>query len=71
MSPTRTSPASSAASPACSARPASNIATFALGRDREGGSAIALVSIDSPAPESVLAQVEKLAGVNQARGLKF
>jgi len=25
-----------------------NIATFALGRDREGGSAIALVSIDSP-----------------------
>jgi len=48
-----------------------NIATFALGRDREGGSAIALVSIDSPAPDAVLAKVEKLPGVKQAKGLKF
>ena len=48
-----------------------NIATFALGRDREGGSAIALVSIDGPAPEAVLAKVEKLPGVKQAKGLKF
>ena len=48
-----------------------NIATFALGRDREGGSAIALVSIDGPAPEAVLAKVEKIAGVKQAKGLKF
>ena len=28
-----------------------NIATFALGRDKEGGSAIALVAIDGAAPE--------------------
>ena len=48
-----------------------NIATFALGRDREGGSAIALVSIDGPAPDAVLAKVEKLPGVKQAKGLKF
>ena len=48
-----------------------NIATFALGRDQEGGSAIALVSIDGPAPEAVLAKVEKLPGVKQAKGLKF
>jgi D-3-phosphoglycerate dehydrogenase len=48
-----------------------NIATFALGRDREGGSAIALVAIDGPAPEAVLAKVEKLPGVKQAKGLKF
>ena len=48
-----------------------NIATFALGRDQEGGSAIALVAIDGPAPEAVLAKVEKLPGVKQAKGLKF
>jgi len=48
-----------------------NIATFALGRDRQGGSAIALVSIDGPAPEPVLAKVGKLAGVKQAKALKF
>ena len=33
--------------------------------------AIALVSIDSPAPDAVLAKVEKLPGVKQAKGLKF
>jgi D-3-phosphoglycerate dehydrogenase / 2-oxoglutarate reductase len=48
-----------------------NIATFALGRDRQGGSAIALVSIDGAAPEPVLAKVGKLAGVKQAKALKF
>jgi D-3-phosphoglycerate dehydrogenase len=48
-----------------------NIATFALGRDQEGGSAIALVSIDGPAPDAVLAKVAKLPGVKQAKGLKF
>ncbi len=48
-----------------------NIATFALGRDQEGGSAIALVSIDGPAPESVLAKVGQIPGVKQAKALRF
>jgi D-3-phosphoglycerate dehydrogenase len=48
-----------------------NIATFALGRDREGGSAIALVSIDGPAPEAVLAKVGQISGVKQAKALRF
>src|SRR3984957_5645471 len=48
-----------------------NIATFALGRDQEGGSAIALVAIDGPAPEGVLANVGEIAGVRQAKALKF
>jgi D-3-phosphoglycerate dehydrogenase / 2-oxoglutarate reductase len=48
-----------------------NIATFALGRDQEGGSAIALVAIDGSAPEGVLAKVGRIAGVKQAKALKF
>src|SRR6202451_3985177 len=48
-----------------------NIATFALGRDEEGGSAIALVAIDGVAPEGVLANVGDIAGVRQAKALKF
>src|SRR5580658_10894079 len=48
-----------------------NIATFALGRDEKGGSAIALVSIDGPAPESVLAKVAEIPGVKQAKALRF
>jgi D-3-phosphoglycerate dehydrogenase / 2-oxoglutarate reductase len=48
-----------------------NIATFALGRDREGGSAIALVAIDGPAPDGALAKVGQIAGVRQAKALKF
>jgi D-3-phosphoglycerate dehydrogenase len=48
-----------------------NIATFALGRDQEGGSAIALVAIDGVAPEGVLAKVGQIAGVRQAKALKF
>ena len=48
-----------------------NIATFALGRDREGGSAIALVSVDGKAPESVIEKVTKLPGVRQAKALSF
>ncbi len=48
-----------------------NIATFALGRDEKGGSAIALVSIDGPAPEDVLAKVGRLEGVRQAKALQF
>jgi D-3-phosphoglycerate dehydrogenase / 2-oxoglutarate reductase len=48
-----------------------NIATFALGRDKEGGSAIALVAIDGVPPEGTLAKVGKIAGVRQAKALKF
>ena len=48
-----------------------NIATFALGRDREGGSAIALVSIDGQAPTSVLEKVTQIPGVRQAKALNF
>jgi D-3-phosphoglycerate dehydrogenase len=48
-----------------------NIATFALGRDELGGSAIALVAIDGPAPEAVLAKVGEIPGVRQVRALAF
>src|SRR5580704_769684 len=48
-----------------------NIATFALGRDQQGGSAIALVAVDGSAPEGVLAKVGGIAGVRQAKALKF
>jgi D-3-phosphoglycerate dehydrogenase len=37
-----------------------NIATFALGRDTQGGSAVALAGVDGDAP-----------GVKQAKALKF
>ena len=49
----------------------SNIATFALGRDREGGSAIALVEVDGAVPDSVLAKVHQIPGVKQAKALSF
>jgi D-3-phosphoglycerate dehydrogenase / 2-oxoglutarate reductase len=48
-----------------------NIATFALGRDREGGSAIALVTVDGPVPEKVLAEIATLPGVKEAKALAF
>ncbi len=48
-----------------------NIATFALGRDAEGGSAIALVGIDGEVPEKIFAQILALPGVKQAKALKF
>ena len=48
-----------------------NIATFALGRDAEGGSAIALVAVDVDVPPAVFAQIAGLPGVKQARALKF
>ncbi|RFB78258.1 phosphoglycerate dehydrogenase [Methylovirgula sp. 4M-Z18] len=48
-----------------------NIATFALGRDREGGSAIALVEVDGKVPAEVLAKIQTIPGVKQAKALKF
>ena len=48
-----------------------NIATFALGRDQPGGSAIALVAIDGHVSEAVLAKVGEIPGVRQVRALAF
>jgi D-3-phosphoglycerate dehydrogenase / 2-oxoglutarate reductase len=48
-----------------------NIATFALGRDAPGGSAIALVAIDGAAPNGMLGKVSNIPGVKQARALQF
>ena len=48
-----------------------NIATFALGRDREGGSAVALVAVDGAVPETVLADVKALPGVKEVKALNF
>ena len=48
-----------------------NIATFALGRDSEGGSAIALVAIDGAAPDALLKKIEALQGVKAAKALQF
>ena len=48
-----------------------NIATFALGRDKPGGSAIALVEVDGEVPALVLDKVQMIAGVKQAKALVF
>jgi D-3-phosphoglycerate dehydrogenase len=48
-----------------------NIATFALGRDAPGGSAIALVQIDGEVPAAALEKIQQIPGVKQAKALKF
>ena len=48
-----------------------NIATFHVGREAPGGSAVALIEIDGELPPDVLAQVRALPQVQQARPLKF
>jgi D-3-phosphoglycerate dehydrogenase len=48
-----------------------NIATFHLGRNKQGGDAIALVEIDGEVPAEVLAEVQKLPQVKQAKALRF
>ena len=48
-----------------------NIATFALGRDAPGGSALALVQVDGDVPAALLEQVRALPGVRKARALRF
>jgi D-3-phosphoglycerate dehydrogenase len=48
-----------------------NIATFHLGRVAQGQDAICLVQIDEPVPDDVLAAVEKLPQVRQAKRLAF
>src|SRR5262249_45031131 len=48
-----------------------NIATFHLGRVKQGGDAIALVEIDGPVPAQVLDQGQKLPQVKQAKAVVF
>ena len=48
-----------------------NIATFHLGRESEGGEALALVSVDQPVPESVLESIRALPLVKQARAIRL
>jgi D-3-phosphoglycerate dehydrogenase / 2-oxoglutarate reductase len=48
-----------------------NIATFHVGRETPGGSAIALIEIDGELPPDVLAKVRALPQVQQARPLRF
>lgn len=50
---------------------AMNIATFNLGRSEPGGRAIALVELDAPIPDSVLAKVKDLPHVTEAKRLSF
>jgi D-3-phosphoglycerate dehydrogenase len=48
-----------------------NIATFHLGRDAPGGSAIALIEVDGQVPTRVLNKLGALPQVRQARVLAF
>ena len=48
-----------------------NIANFQLGRDRPGGDAIALLYLDAPFPESVLAEVRAHPAIVSAKPLQF
>ncbi len=48
-----------------------NIATFHLGRPAKNGDAIALIQVDEPLSEEVLAKVRAIDGVRQAAALRF
>ena len=48
-----------------------NVATFNLGRDKPGGNAIALIEVDAPITDDVLALVRDLPHVAQAARLHF
>src|SRR5712675_2253612 len=48
-----------------------NIATFHVGREAPGGSAVALIEIDGELPDAVLAQVRALPQVQSAKPLHF
>ncbi|TWH28611.1 MULTISPECIES: phosphoglycerate dehydrogenase [unclassified Aminobacter] len=48
-----------------------NIANFALGRDRPGGDAIALLYLDAPFPEHVLTELLADVRINSAKPLVF
>jgi D-3-phosphoglycerate dehydrogenase len=48
-----------------------NIATFHVGREAPGGSAVSLIEIDGDLPAEVLKKVQALPQVQQAKPLKF
>jgi D-3-phosphoglycerate dehydrogenase len=48
-----------------------NIATFHLGRDKPGGSAIALVQVDQPLSSELTAKIASVEGVVQAKAMRF
>ncbi len=48
-----------------------NIATFHLGRDKPGGSAIALVQVDQPISKDLIGKISAVEGVVQAKVLGF
>ena len=48
-----------------------NIATFHLGREAEGGNAIALVEVDGAVPPEVLGKVHEIPNVQQVKPLLF
>jgi len=48
-----------------------NIATFHLGRDAEGGDAIALVEVDGTVSADLLAEVQQIPNVQQVKTLRF
>ncbi len=48
-----------------------NIATFALGRAEKGGEAIALLGVDAPVSEEMLAEIMSLPQVRQAKSIAF
>jgi D-3-phosphoglycerate dehydrogenase / 2-oxoglutarate reductase len=48
-----------------------NIATFHVGRDAPGANAIALIEVDGEVPAEVLAKVQALPQVQQAKPLRF
>jgi D-3-phosphoglycerate dehydrogenase len=48
-----------------------NIANFHLGRDEQGGSAIALLYLDQPLDDAFIRQIEGLNAIGQAKLLTF
>ena len=48
-----------------------NIANFSLGRDKQGGNAIALLYLDAPIPEAVLEELRANAAIESAKPLSF
>jgi D-3-phosphoglycerate dehydrogenase len=48
-----------------------NIAMFSLGREKPGGESIALIEVDAPVPEAILAKLKALPQVVRVTSLNF
>lgn len=48
-----------------------NVATFALGREREGGDAICLASVDQEVSQELLREIEQIPQVKRARSVRM